>query len=193
MILFVYLLLSLFTAQKGPEESAIKTLFSERDRVIKQLVGPEGSTYAPEQKLKLQDIINNIIDFEAMGRIALAEAFDNASVLQKKEFVTLFSTIIRDQSLKDLNIYRAKIEYSKIEVTGEKATVLTMAQLKDVRTPVSYLLEKRKSGWVIVDMSIDNVSTAQSYYASFQKLIKKKGVDGLLESLRKRVSSIPKT
>lgn len=191
MLKFFFTVLFLFL-QSNPEESKIKNLFLERDKTIKQLVGPEGATYAPEQKGKLQDLINNIIDFEAMGKIALAEAFSSATPAQQKEFVTLFSTIIRDQSLKDLNIYRAKIEYSKIEVLGEKATVLTMAQLKDVRTPVSYNMERRKNEWMIVDMAIDNVSTAQSYYQSFQKLIKKKGFDGLLASLRKRVSSIQK-
>jgi phospholipid transport system substrate-binding protein len=190
---FLFFVLFFFQTVRVSDDAQIKTLFESRDKLIKQLVGPEGSTYAPEQRRKLQDIINNIIDFEAMGKIALAAAYDAAKPEQRKEFVDLFSRIIRDQSLKDLSIYRAKIEYSKIEVTGSKASVLTMASLKDVRTPVSYNLEKKNGTWVITDMAIDNVSTAQSYFTSFQKLIKKKGFDGLLESLRKRVGEIQKS
>jgi phospholipid transport system substrate-binding protein len=189
MALLVFFLLFFQTSQ-GPEDVQIRQMFEQRDKQIKQLIGTEGSTYDPQQRQKLQDIINNIIDFEAMGRRALAAAFDEAKPEQRKEFIDLFSRIIRDQSLKDLSIYRAKVEYTGITVEGTKARVTTMASLKDVHTPVIYDLERKNGKWVIVDMSIDNVSTAQSYYTSFQKLIKKKGFDGLLESLRKRVAEI---
>jgi phospholipid transport system substrate-binding protein len=191
MALLVFFLL-FFQTSKGPEDVQIRQMFEQRDKQIKQLIGPEGSTYEPQQRQKLQDIINNIIDFESMGRRALAAAFDEAKPEQRKEFVDLFARIIRDQSLKDLNIYRAKVEYSGIIVEGTKAKVTTIASLKDVRTPVIYDMERKNGQWVIVDMAIDNVSTAQSYYTSFQKLIKKKGFDGLLESLRKRVAEIQK-
>jgi phospholipid transport system substrate-binding protein len=191
MALLVFILL-FFQTSKGPEDVQIRQMFEQRDKQIKQLIGPEGATYEPQQRQKLQDIINNIIDFESMGRRALAAAFDEAKPEQRKEFVDLFARIIRDQSLKDLNIYRAKVEYSGIIVEGTKAKVTTIASLKDVRTPVIYDMERKNGQWVIVDMAIDNVSTAQSYYTSFQKLIKKKGFDGLLESLRKRVAEIQK-
>ena len=49
---------------------------------------------------------------------------------------------------------------------------------------------KQKNGWMITDMSIDNVSTADSYNRQFQGIIRKRGFDALLTSLRKRAERI---
>ncbi len=42
--------------------------------------------------------------------------------------------------------------------------------------------------WVITDMIIDDVSTAEAYNRQFQRIITKKGFNSLLESLRKRAA-----
>lgn len=164
----------------------IKSLLEKRDAEIKQLLGPEGSTYTPEQKEKLKEIINGIIDYDAMAKIALQETYSSITEEQRTEFVNVFATIIRDQSLAKLDIYRAKVVYESIEVNGNVAFVKTVASLKDVKTPVSYIMALKNGKWMITDMIIDNVSTAKSYKSSFQRVIKKKGFESLLNSLRKR-------
>ncbi|MEO1023803.1 MAG: ABC transporter substrate-binding protein, partial [Bacteroidota bacterium] len=62
------------------------------------------------------------------------------------------------------------------------------AELEDVRTPVSYEMEYKNSEWVITDMTIDDVSTAESYNKQFQRIIKRRGFEPLLKSLRKRAA-----
>lgn len=174
------------SAQMDKENESIKTLLVNRDKEIKKLLGPEGSTYDDAQKEKLKSIINGIVDYEAMAKLALEQYYDSVEEAKRKEFVQLFAEIIRDQSLNKLDIYRAEVVYTSISVNGDSAMVETMATLKDVRTPVSYTMFKQKGEWVITDMIIDNVSTAKSYRRSFQTHIKKKGFDSLLASLRKR-------
>jgi phospholipid transport system substrate-binding protein len=164
----------------------IKSLLEKRDVEIKNLLGPEGSTYSPEQKDQLKQIINGIIDYDAMAKIALQETYTAITPEQRTEFVEVFGTIIRDQSLAKLDIYRAKVVYETIEVNGNTALVKTVASLKDVKTPVSYTMAEKNGDWMITDMIIDNVSTAESYKSSFQGVIKKKGFESLMKSLRKR-------
>ncbi|MEL7834884.1 ABC transporter substrate-binding protein [Fodinibius sp. Rm-B-1B1-1] len=180
-----------------PKESAaqldsttIRTLLEERDAEIKDLVGPKGTEYSQEQRDKLKDIINGIIDYRAMAQQALQTTYDTLSEDQREEFVDLFSTIIRDQSLNKLDIYRADVKYEKIAVDDSSATVQTLAQLEKVRTPVTYQMkfEESKDQWVVTDMIIDDVSTAGSYQRQFQNVIRKKGYDSLLETLRKRAA-----
>lgn len=168
----------------------IKNLLLNRDKQIKTLLGPEGSTYTDKQKDELKVIINGIIDYKAMGKIALQTTFDEITEEQRKDFVDVFGQIIRDQSLAKLDIYRASVVYETIEVDGEKAYVKTIASLKDVKTPVSYTMEFKNKEWFITDMIIDNVSTAGSYQKSFQGVIKKKGFDSLMKSLHKRADKI---
>lgn len=172
------------------DSSTVRNLLEERDDEIKDLLGPKGTEYTQEQRDKLKDIINGIIDYRAMAQQALQATYDTLSTEQRSEFVDLFSTIIRDQSLNKLDIYRADVKYEQINVVDSSATVKTLAQLEKVRTPVSYEMKfnGKNDQWVVTDIIIDDVSTAGSYQRQFQNIIRKKGYDSLLETLRKRAA-----
>lgn len=194
---FVFFLISVlgFSAILNPlaaqqDSSTVRALLEERDQEIKDLVGPKGTEYTQERREKLKDIINGIIDYEAMAQYALQETYDTLKTDQREEFVDLFATIIRDQSLNKLDIYRADVRYENIEVNSDTAVVKTMVTLDDIRTPVIYDMkyETDNSQWVVTDMVIDDVSTAGSYRRQFQNIIRKKGYQSLLETLRKRAS-----
>lgn len=164
----------------------VRTLLEGRDSEIKALVGPEGTQHTDVQREKLKNIINDIIDYDAMAQIALQSTYEAITPEQRKEFVELFSNIIREHSLTNLDIYRASVTYGNITIDGNTSVVQTTAVLKNVRTPVSYNLEKRGSMWHMTDMAIDNVSTAESYRRSFQSIIRRRGFDALLDNLRRR-------
>lgn len=172
------------------DSASVRELLEERDKEIKDLVGPKGTEYTQEQRQQLKDIINGVIDYEAMASFALKETYDTLSSDQQNEFVDLFATIVRDQSLNKLDIYRADVRYDAIKVEGDKAKVNTLVTLEDVRTPVIYDMkyEANPSQWVVTDMTIDDISTAGSYQRQFQNIIRKKGYNSLLETLRKRAS-----
>ncbi len=186
--LLISLLLSfnLVFAQSGEQE--IRTMLNQRDAEIKELLGPKGSDYTQEQRDQLRDIINGIIDFRAMSKHALGDTYNEITDEQKEEFVSLFSTIIRDNSLNRLDIYRADVTYNEVEVNDDSAVVNTTAQMENVRTSVDYNMEKRDEQWFIIDMSIDDVSTAESYRRQFESIIRKRGFEALLESLRRRAA-----
>ncbi|MEX2403067.1 MAG: ABC transporter substrate-binding protein [Balneolales bacterium] len=174
------------TIQESSGEQEIINLLDERDQQIKELIGPEGSTYTEEQRQELTIIINDIVDYSAMAQTALEETYDTISTEQREKFVNLFSTIIRQQSINQLDIYRAEVTYGDIEVTGDSAMVETTAILDNVRTPVLYEMERRDGEWVITDMAVDNVWTAESYRRSFQNQIRRRGFDALMTSLETR-------
>lgn len=190
LILFLAILLSVQTVSaQNADVTAIRQMMERRDRQIKTLMGPEGSKHTDAQREQLKEIINGIMDYEAMARIALQESYTAATPAQRTEFVKLFSQVIREQSLAKLDVYRAQVVYDKITSDGQKAKVETTAIFNNVRTPVWYTLEKRGAGWVITDLAVDNVSTAESYRRSFQSVIRRRGFDGLLENLRRRAGA----
>lgn len=160
----------------------------DRDEEIKELLGPEGTSYSEEQRDDLKEIINGVIDFRSMAAFALDDTYDEISEDRRDRFVDLFATIVRDQSLNRLEIYRADVVYEEIEVEGDQASVQTVAQLEDVRTPVGYEMEKRDEEWIITDFSIDGVSTAESYNRQFQNIIRQRGFDALFDSLERRAA-----
>ena len=171
------------------DSSEIIELLKERNREIKEQLGPEGTDYTESQRKKLKDIINGIIDYRAMASYALANTWDTLSTEKKQEFTDVFSEVVRNQSLNKLDIYRAQISYKNVDVSGDSAHVETMAILDNVRTPVYYTMRNDNGVWIIEDFSIDEVSTAKSYRRSFQNIIKRKGYQALYNSLEKKVNT----
>ena len=178
------------TVQAAASDAAIiqevREMLIERDREIKALLGPEGTEYTETQRAQLMDIINQIIDYRAMARHALQDTWDTLTAEQRDEFVDVFARVIRDQSLNSLEIYRAEVTYESFTVNGNFVTAHTIATLENVRTPVIYELENRNGEWFVIDMSVDNVSTADSYRRSFQRIIQRRGFDALMDNLRRR-------
>jgi len=190
LTIFITLLLisvsSVFALQNDKEQ--LRQMLKERDSQIKTLLGPSGSDFSQEQRDEIKEIINGIIDFRSMAAFALDETYNTISSEDREEFVSLFSTIVRDQSMNRLDIYRADVNYEEITVNGSNALVKTIATLDNTRIPVDYTLKKDGSGWVITDMIIDRVSTAESYNRQFQSIIRQRGFDALLQSLRRRAA-----
>lgn len=186
-LLFLFLSIITFSAVNAQDgEQEVRQLLVERDAQIKELLGPKGNEYTQEQRDEIKDIVNDVIDFRSMASHALGDTYDTISSEEQEEFVSLFATIIRDNSLNRLDIYRAEVTYNNIEVSDSTATVETTAQLDDVRTPVNYDLEKKDGEWVVTDLIIDEVSTADSYNRQFQSIIRQRGFDALINNLRRR-------
>ncbi len=172
------------------EADQIRSILQERDHEIKELIGPENTEYTEDQRQQLRSIINDMMDYREMGRHALDEKFSELDTDQQDEFIELFTKIIRDQSLQQLDIYRAEVNYEDIQVSEDTAKVITTAILDERRIPVNYRMKKKEGEWFITDMSVDSAWTAESYQRSFQNIIRRRGFDALLESLRKRAGQI---
>ena len=186
LFLWVFLFPNLVIAQPSQAAEDVRELMESRDFQIKQLLGAEGSEYSSNQRDELKDIVNGIIDFTEMAKTALEVTYDTISVEDRTEFVQLFSSIIRDQSLANLDIYRASVSYERIDGTTDSMYIETLAEWDNIRTPVHYIMSKNSGEWRIEDMSIDNVFTAESYNRQFQRIIRSRGFDYLMTTLRKR-------
>ena len=164
----------------------VRAMLEARDREIKDLLGPEGTEYSPEKRQELMDIINEVIDYRAMAQHALQDKWNELSEEERDEFVDVFAQVVRDQSLNSLDIYRAEVTYEEFKVENDRVTARTVARLDNVRTPVIYEMEKEGDEWVVKDMSVDNVSTANSYQRSFQRILQRRGYEALLGNLKRR-------
>ena len=182
----VFIFPNFLIAQTSQATEDVRELMESRDLQIKQLLGAEGSEYSSNQRDELKDIVNGIIDFTEMAKTALEVTYDTISVEDRTEFVQLFSSIIRDQSLANLDIYRASVSYERIDGTTDSMYIETLAEWDNIRTPVHYIMSKNSGEWRIEDMSIDDVFTAESYNRQFQRIIRSRGFDYLMTTLRKR-------
>lgn len=172
------------SARAQSDEAEIRALLEQRDKEIKALLST--GDVADDQRNKLRDVINGVIDFEALSKTALGPHWDPLSAEQRAEFVEVFSDIVKMQSVADLDVYRSRVTYDDVTVDGADATVTTTTTVNGVATPVVYAMHEVGDEWLITDIVIKEVSTAEGYARSFQSLVRKRGFDTLMEKLRER-------
>ena len=184
IIIAICLLPMVSIAKQGPMDSIKK-----RDNNVQTIINSKnGKALNKAEKEKLKELINNVVDFEALGQLALKNHWDTISEDNKKEFLSLFSSLIKTSSVKKLEIFKAeKISYVSEEIKENKAKVLIEGEEDDDTIEVVYHMHKKNDAWVIYDMVIDDISTVEDYRASFNKIINKDKFEGLLKKLRDKL------
>jgi phospholipid transport system substrate-binding protein len=173
--------------QSQGAEERIRTMLEERDEQIKAILrGAEGGGYTQQQRDELKTLINGVIDFRAMGRQALGSHWGDLSEAQREEFVAVFQDVVRAQSMSDLGVYNSKVTFDAVVVENDSAYVRTTTEYQGTRTPVEYDLARVDDAWLAEDIIVDGVSTAQGYARSFQTVVRKRGFETLMKSLRKK-------
>lgn len=189
----------------APEEvrEILVTQLEKRDQEIKQLIGDQKDEVQGEKREELSRMVFDLLDAEALAAFALQDTFQVINEEDRERFIDLFGRILRDQSLANLDIYRAEISYDSVglaspnlvrptvDLTDITYVVYTKAKFEDVETPVVYVMaEDQNSTWRILDMSIDDVYTGESYRRQFQSIMRSRGFQPLLESLQRRADRI---
>ncbi|WP_233992688.1 MlaC/ttg2D family ABC transporter substrate-binding protein [Salinibacter altiplanensis] len=173
----------------GQGESAtaaeIRQMLENRDRHIKSILG-ETDDYTAEQRAQLKELVNGVIDFRVMSQRALGPHWADLSTDQRGEFVSVFREVVRAQSMSDLGVYNSAVTYDQIDVQRDSAFVRTQTKYEGRTTPVEYVLERREDEWRAEDIIIDGVSTVEGYARSFQTVVRTRGFDSLMKSLRKK-------
>ncbi len=168
------------------QQAEVRALLQQRDRDVKAVIGTR-TTFTDAQRDQLKELLNGAIDFRAMSQHALDNEWNDLTSDQKRAFVESFSQVVRNQSLSNLAIYRADVRYNEIRVEGDEATALTTTTLNGKSARVDYELNRRDGEWRIVDIILDDVSTAGSYNRQFKRVFQRRGYDGLMQVLERRI------
>lgn len=188
LALFALFIAAPVSAQSGEIEQMLR----QRDAEIKAILGDGAPSDA--QRDRLRDVVNDVIDFESMAREALGPYWSDLTPAQRSAFVEAFGGVVRAQSLADLDLYRARVTYGDVDVDGTTAVAHTSARSGDVDAAVVYDLAKKNGAWFVTDIRIDGTSTVDGYANSFQRVMKRQGVeagyDRLMTSLRKRLERV---
>ncbi|MEF8816245.1 MAG: ABC transporter substrate-binding protein [Salinibacter sp.] len=177
---------------KDATAAEIRQMLENRDQQIKSILGGSDD-YTAEQRAQLKELVNGVIDFRVMGERALGPHWEDLGDDQRDEFVSVFREVVRAQSMSDLGVYNSAVTYDQIDVQGDSAFVRTQTKYEGRTTPVEYVLERREDEWRAEDIIIDGVSTVEGYARSFQTVVRKRGFESLMKSLRKKRDQVTAT
>ncbi|MCH7753622.1 ABC transporter substrate-binding protein [candidate division KSB1 bacterium] len=170
------------------EESPVE-IIKNRNKTVEEIIGNKDEVKG-ETKERLKDIINSFMDFNELSRLALGKYWKERTKQEKRDFVNVFQQLIRNSSVKKLEIYRAdRMVYEEPEINDSKAKVTTIAYKKRKQFEITYKMHKVDNEWKTYDMEIDGVSTARSYRDSFYKQIAKTSYKEMYDKLVKRLEN----
>jgi len=174
--------------QAGNTQSPVEIL-KARNQTVENMLQGGNDNVSPETKEKLKQVINEIMDFNELSRLSLGKYWEQRTEQEKKDFVNVFSQLIKNSSVKKLEIYKAdRMVYQDPEIAGAKAKVTTIAYKDRKHVEIVYKMHKVGDTWLVYDMEIDGVSTAINYRDSFYKQIAKGSYKEMYDKLVKKLN-----
>jgi len=130
------------------------------------------------------------MDFKRMSRMVLGRNWKKATPEQQASFTNEFrSLLVRTYATALFEYSGQPIEYAAFRMAdgADDAQVKTMIDAgAGPKIPLSYSLAKDADEWKVYDVSIDGISLVTNYRSSYSRIVKKNGVDGLIEKLAKK-------
>ena len=186
------LLLAIFTLTSFSSKAVTGTPISSLTEAINLFISVAGNKTlsTEEKKSRITKIVKDKVDLPVVSQRVISRYWKKASKEEKKEFIALFTQVIVNTYASLLNEYdNQEVEYLKEEIKkGKYAKVNTNIVLTDKKIPVNYKLLLRKNQWRIYDFSAEGVSLISTYTNDYKSTLKRGGLAGLNEILRKKVA-----
>jgi len=189
------LLLVIITSTSFASKAVTGTPTSSLTEAINLFINVAGNKTLStvEKKNRITEIVKDKVDLPVVSQRVISRYWKKASKDEKKEFIALFTQVIVNTYASLLNEYdNQEVEYLKEEIKkGKYAKVNTNIVLTDKKIPVNYKLLLRKNQWRIYDFSAEGVSLISTYTNDYKSTLKRGGLAGLNEILRKKMAVNP--
>nr|WP_320114187.1 ABC transporter substrate-binding protein [uncultured Desulfuromonas sp.] len=146
---------------------------------------------SPQRRETISNLIREQFDFELMSQGALGVSWKSANAEQRQTFIQLFTGLLEETYLGRIQSYtNEKITYGEEEVRQNRAVVDTMIHTASVEIPISYKLILQNNDWQVYDVVIEKASLIRNYRSSYASILRRKGMDGLLEEMKQKLDSL---
>ena len=135
------------------------------------------------------------LDFIAMSKLVLGKHWRRADTQQRDEFVQQFrDLLVRTYKTSLMKYSDERIHFLPFRPTDQPEK-LAIVRSEIIRgsgpvIPMNYSLRfKPQDGWKVYDIGIEGISLVTNYRSSFAREISQRGIDQLIESLRRKNDS----
>ena len=156
------------------------------EKVVATLKDPALKSNRKERLERLRQVIYPKFDFAEMAKRSLGSHWQKRSADEQREFVKLFTELIENAYLENLEAY----EGEKVAIMGEKldkefAEVNSkVATKKGEEIAINYKLHQAGSDWKIYDVVIENISLVNNYRSQFNRVIAQSSFEDLFRRMK---------
>jgi len=177
---------SISMADDATPTATVKTAV---DKILGILRKPDFNFDRDRSSISLE--IRKVFDDVAMAQSVLSTNWKSINADQQNNFKELLSQTVESNYIGRLKSYNnEKVEIRKEDVKDTLATVDTVIVAKSGDIPVNYKLRKRKDGWFIYDVVVENVSMVSTYRDTYRPIFSKDGIDGLIKQMQAKIAEL---
>lgn len=174
------------SAQDGAPTAAVRSVV---DAILGILRSPDFDFAAARPAIRSE--IQRAFDDTAMAQSVLSTNWRQASKEQQDEFKQLLSQTIESTYIGRIRAYTNEtVEYRSEEINDKRATVSTVIKAQGGDIPLVYKLRQRNDGWFVYDVEIENVSMVSTYRETYRSVVRRSGMDGLLQQMRDKIAEL---
>ena len=142
-----------------------------------------------DRRDQIRKLINERFYFKAMSQRTLSRNWRKATPEQQDRFTDLFAKLLEKTYMGRIEAYTdEKVEYIREKMeTDTRAMVYTQILAKSGNIPINYRVAKKGDQWLVYDVIIEEVSLISNYRSSYEEIIKKDGIEGLLSQMAQKV------
>jgi phospholipid transport system substrate-binding protein len=142
-----------------------------------------------QRRHMLEEIAAGRFDYAEMSKRVLGSYWKPLTENQRKEFVEVYKGFLSDRyagKIEDYSGRKQDVGYLAERIEGPYAEVRTELRSDKTTLPMDYRLLVRDGRWSAYDIIIDGVSLVSNYRSQFQKIIRERSYEELVNKLRER-------
>jgi len=169
----------------------LDTVKANVNGVIEVLRDPklQGESGTKVKEQRIATAAEKLFDFVELSKRTLGLNWNKFTQDQRKEFVELFKSILKDAYVEKITAYtNEQVNFTK-EVPLSEDTVEVQSDIvaKSGQVPIYYRVIKKDSEWKVYDVVIEGVSLVSNYSTQFREILANNPPEKVLETLRKKV------
>jgi phospholipid transport system substrate-binding protein len=183
------LLILPLNAFAGPPLDTVK---ANANGVLDVLRDPKlkGEAGKKVKEQRIEAAADKLFDYVELSKRTLGLSWNKFSPEQRKEFVGLYRTILKNAYVDKITAYTNE-QVDFIKETSLSETVVEVQSVivsKGGETPINYRVMKKENTWKVYDVVIEGVSLISNYRTQFREILGNNPPEKLLETLRKKVA-----
>ena len=141
-----------------------------------------------ERRELLSKVISARFDFPEMARRSLGAEWRRLTPAQQQQFVELFTDLLRDAYVADIESYKGEtVRYTRESQEERFSAVQTILKSREgTEYSIEYRLHLVDKEWKVYDVVIENVSIVNNYRSQFARVINKSSFEGLIRAMKEK-------
>ena len=189
LALLIFVMIPFFVFAGVP----LDTVKAHADSVLEVLRDPKlkGEAGKKVKEQRIEAAAEKLFDFVELSKRTLGLNWNNFTPGQRKEFVQLFETVLKDAYIEKITAYdNEPVNFTKeVPLSETTVEVQSVVITKSGQVPIDYRVIKKENDWKVYDVVIEGVSLVSNYRTQFREILGNNPPEKLLETLRKKTGA----